>query len=151
MLRKTLSFGLVAAIAAAFVFTDSVKAAPPDQANIFVGLAGQIGIAAPYNNDQLVMKNSEDWRRGNLENWASPPYAGAWINNEWNGQVPGGSGEVWKYRIIWVGTQLSSSSYWRSGGYPIWDQFEVILSQGTADNAHFWDAHAIATGFGGSH
>lgn len=72
----------------------------------------------------------------------------AWLNNEWNGQVPGGSGEVWHYKIVWVGPTLQNSGCWREGGYPIWGEFEVILSQGTVANQHFWDAHAKPTGYG---
>ncbi len=93
------------------------------------------------------MKWNSEWDRGNEEGWSNPPYD-AWENNEWNGQVDGGSGEVWHYKIKWVGTELENSDRWEDGGYAIWGQFEVIMSQGTADG-HFWDCHAIATGYGG--
>ncbi|MBC7233623.1 MAG: hypothetical protein H5T68_10345 [Chloroflexi bacterium] len=62
--------------------------------------------------------------------------------------MPGGSGETWHYKIIWVGPELENSPYWREGGYAIWGQFEVIFSHGTVANEHFWDAHANPAGFG---
>jgi hypothetical protein len=55
-----------------------------------------------YSPDKLVMKWNAEWDRGNAEGWAHPPYA-AWEDNEWNGKVAGGSGEVWHYKIVWVG------------------------------------------------
>lgn len=100
----------------------------------------------PYANDQLVMKWNAEWDRGNDENWANPPYE-AWENNEWNGAVPGGSGEVWHYKIKWVGTALETSPLWVEGGYAIWGQFEVIMDQGTADGEHIWYAHGVPSGY----
>jgi hypothetical protein len=73
----------------------------------------------------------------------------AWEDNEWNGKVPGGSGETWHYKIVWVGPELEDSPCWRDGGYEIWGEFDVIMSHGTVANEHFWDAHAIPTGYGG--
>ena len=106
----------------------------------------------PYINDKITMKWNAEWDRGVTESWASAsaPYD-AWENNEWNGKVPEGSGEVWHYKIVWVGPGGSDSSYWHEGGYSIWGQFEVILSQGTTpDGGHIWEAlgHAIPTGYG---
>jgi len=63
--------------------------------------ADYLGIYAP---DKLIMKWNAEWDRGNAENWLNPPYA-AWENNEWNGKVPGGSGAVWHYKIVWVGPE----------------------------------------------
>ena len=86
--------------------------------------------------------------------WDDAKYHGAawtsdaWITNEWNGQVAGGSGEIWHYKFIWVGTALAASPYWQEGGYAIWGQFEVIMSHGTVANEHFWDAHAVPNGLG---
>ena len=100
-----------------------------------------------YANDKLVMKWNAEWDRGNADGWTDTFY-GAWETNEWNGAVPGGSGEVWHYKIIWVGSSLADSPYWREGGYAIWGQFEVIMDQGTADGEHWWYTHAIQTGFG---
>lgn len=102
---------------------------------------------ADYVNDKLVMKWNAEWDRGNAENWANPPY-NAWENNEWNGMCDSCSGEVWHYKIVWVGTELESSPYWREGGYPIWGQFEVIMDQGTTSGEHMWFAHGLPTGYG---
>jgi len=93
------------------------------------------------------MKWNAEWDRGNAEKWKNPPYA-AWENNEWNGQVPGGSGETWHYNIQWVGSCGRDGTPLPDGGYCIWGQFEVILSHGTVANQHFWDAHATPTGYG---
>lgn len=126
-----------------------------DNARIFNGAAdgvdrnldGTVWGDATYGVDHLNMKWNAEWDRGNDEGWANPPYE-AHLDNKWNGAVPGGSGENWIYKIIWVGTELEESPYWREGGYPIWGQFEVIMSQGTVAGEHFWDAHAIPTGYG---
>ena len=101
---------------------------------------------ALYANDHLKMKWNSEWDRGNQEGWNNGPYS-AWIDNNWNGQVPNGSGEVWQYRIKWIGSCGPDGTPQADGGYCIWGQFEVILSHGTFDNGHFWDAHAIPAGF----
>jgi hypothetical protein len=98
-----------------------------------------------YANDKLNMKWSEAWDLGNAEGWTGE-YPTAWTTNHWNGKMKDGSGEIWYYKIIWVGTELENSEYWRDGGYPIWGQFEVIFSHGTVGNEHFWDVHATPTG-----
>jgi len=124
-------------------------------ARIFVGRAdgvdrvldGKLWGDPTYANDLVVMKWNAEWDRGNAEDWKNPPYA-AWTDNEWNGAVPGGSGEVWHYKIIWVGSELENSPYWRDGGYPIWGQFEVIMDQGTFDAEHIWSTHAIPCSYG---
>jgi hypothetical protein len=98
-----------------------------------------------YAKDKLVMKWSKAWdeARFNGKPWTQD----AWVDNEFNGKAQEGSGEVWHYKIVWVGPELEKSPYWRAGGYPIWGQFEVIFSQGTA-NKHFWEAHAHPSGYG---
>lgn len=98
-----------------------------------------------YANDKLVMKWSKGWddARFNGGTWGPD----AWIDNEYNGKVPNGSGEVWHYKIVWVGPELETSPYWREGGEAIWGQFEVIMSQGVADG-HFWEIHASPNGYG---
>ncbi len=126
------------------------------QARVFVGAAdgvdkildGKVWGDPTYANDHLVMKWSKGWddARFHGEVWGPD----AWENNEWNGKVPGGSGETWVYKIIWVGSDLENSAYWREGGYAIWGQFEVIMSHGTFDNEHIWDTHANPTGYGGN-
>lgn len=118
-----------------------------DVAGIFNGLAdGTDGVLdekvwgdPTYAKDHLVMKWNKAWPDGD----------GAWIMNEWNGQVPGGSGETWHYMI--VRTPAPCGAYGTplpDGGYCIWNQYEVVLSQGTFANQHFWDVHANPTGFG---
>lgn len=100
----------------------------------------------PYANDRVVMKWNAEWDRGNAENWANPPYD-AWENNEWNGAFPGGSGTVWHYKIVWVG----SCSNVPEGGYCIWGQFATIMDQGmdpSSDPAHIWFAHTSPNGYG---
>lgn len=121
-------------------------------ARIFVGAAdgvdrildGKVWGDPTYANDHLVMKWSKAW--DNARFGGAPWTCEAWVDNEWNGRVPGGSGEVWHYKIVWVGPELEASPCWREGGYPIWGQFEVIFSHGTMGNAHFWDAHARPAG-----
>ena len=129
-----------------------------DTARIFNGTGASWSLAKGlpadylgiYANDKLVMKWNAEWDRGNAENWANPPY-GAWENNEWNGKIPGGSGAVWHYKIIWVGDELEDGEYWQPGGYAIWGVFEVIMDQGidpTMGPGHLWLTHANPTGYG---
>jgi len=124
-------------------------------ARIFVGKAdgvdktldGKVWGDPTYANDRLVMKWSKGWDDARFN--GAPWTADAWEDNEWNGKVPGGSGEVWHYKIKWVGTPCDETNpNWAAGGYCIWGQFEVIMSQGTVANEHIWDAHAIPTGYG---
>ena len=126
-------------------------------ARIFVGAAdgvdrtldGTVWGDPTYAQDHLKMSWSKAWDDARFHGAAWT--CDAFEDNQWNGQVPGGSGEVWHYRIIWVGPgpKLDESPCWREGGYAIWGQFEVIMSHGTVANQHFWDAHAVPTGFGG--
>jgi len=99
-----------------------------------------------YANDKIKMTWSKAWddARFNGKPWTCD----AWEDNQWNGKFPDASGEIWHYRIVWVGPELKESSCWREGGSPIWDQFEVIFSQGTVGNEHFWDVHASPAGYG---
>ena len=109
--------------------------------------ADYLGIYAP---DKLVMKWNAEWDRGNAEGWANPPYR-AWENNEWNGNVAGGSGAVWHYKIVWVPPCGADGTPLPDGGYCIWGQFEVIMDQGkdpTLGPGHIWFARATPNGFG---
>lgn len=116
-----------------------------------------------YAHDQIVMKWSLAWQlsefgpdgiRGSGDELPWTP--NAWENNEWNGAVgkewgggiTQGSGEVWHYKIIWVGPSLENSPHWHPGGYAIWGQFEVIMDQGTVDGIHEFLTHAIPCGYG---
>jgi len=110
-------------------------------------LDGKVWGDPTYANDHLVMKWSKAWDDARFH--GAPWTPDAWCSNEWNGAVPGGSGEVWHYKIIWVGPDLEDSPYWREGGYPIWGQFEVIMSQGIVEGEHVWETHAIPCGCGG--
>jgi hypothetical protein len=98
-----------------------------------------------YANDKLKMTWSKGWDEARFN--GAPWGPKAWIDNQWNGKN-GGSGETWHYKIVWVGPELQDSEYWHEGGYPIWGEFEVIFSQGTVANEHFWDAHASPAGYG---
>lgn len=111
-------------------------------------LDGKVWGDPTYANDKLVMKYSRAWveARFNGGEWTPD----AWCSNEWNGSVSGGSGENWHYKIVWVGPELEDSPYWKTGGYAIWGQFEVILSQGKTPEGHFWDCHANPAGYGAS-
>lgn len=99
-----------------------------------------------YANDKLVMKWSKAWDDARFG--GKPWGPGAWVDNEYNGKGKDGSGEIWHYKIIWVGSELQDSAHWREGGSPIWGQFEVIMSQGTVANEHFWEVHANPNGYG---
>jgi hypothetical protein len=104
-----------------------------------------------YSPDKLVMKWNAEWDRGNAEGWTDPNGYAAWENNEWNGKVPGGSGAVWKYKIVWVGDYVANPSLIPAGAYGIWGQFATIMDQGTDPSygpGHIWFAHAKPTGYG---
>jgi len=125
------------------------------QARNFVGpadgvdrvLDGKVWGDPTYANDHLKMKWSTAWDDARFHGAAWTPEA--WCDNQWNGMVPGGSGETWHYRIVWVGPELEASAYWREGGYAIWGQFEVIMSHGVAAGQHIWEALATPAGYGG--
>lgn len=102
-----------------------------------------------YAKDHLVMKWSKAWDDARFH--GAPWTPDAWTDNEWNGKAFGGSGEVWHYKIVWVGPDLEKSPYWRPGGYAVWGEFEVIMDQGVSsgtDPAHMIYAKAIPAGYG---
>lgn len=164
---KKLFASLVGTLAI-FAFVSIVKAAGFDEfgynptARNFVGTGSswcqgkldldKIGCDAymyPYQNDHLVMKWNNAWDECNeAGNNDASVCLGAWTSNEWNGKVLGGSGEVWHYKIIWVGSAGEESPYWRSGGYTIWGSYEVIMDQGTADGVHSFPALGKPAGYG---
>ncbi|MEM2110734.1 MAG: hypothetical protein QXX08_02525 [Candidatus Bathyarchaeia archaeon] len=126
------------------------------KARVFVGKAdgvdrvldGKVWGDQNYANDWLVMKWSKAWDDARFH--GAPWTPDAWCTNEWNGAQAGGSGEVWHYKIIWVGPELGNSPYWREGGYPIWGQFEVIMDHGSiVGEGHEWYALATPNGLGG--
>jgi hypothetical protein len=131
-------------------------------ARIFNGTYGSwclAGGAAPdcmgeiYSNDMVVMKWNAAW---DACNYLGTPTAcdGAWTDNEVNGKIPGGSGEVWHYKIQWSQACADGSFVAvAGGGYCIWGSYEVLMDQGIDPNVplggpHFWGAHAIPTGYG---
>lgn len=100
-----------------------------------------------YAQDKLVMKWNAEWDHGNKDGWTDDHYD-AWENNQWNGKVPGGSGEVWHYKIVWVGPCGKDGTPLDNGGYCLWGQFEVLADHGTADGVHTWLTHATPNGYG---
>jgi hypothetical protein len=126
------------------------------QARIFNGKAdgvdraldGKVWGDPSYANDHLVMKWSKAWDDARFHGAAWTP--DAWCDNEWNGMVPDGSQTTEHCKIVWVGPELQSSPYWRSGGTPIWGEFEILMDQGIANGAHEWYTHATPTGYGGA-
>jgi hypothetical protein len=93
------------------------------------------------------MKWSKAWDDARFHGAAWGP--DAWVDNEFNGKVPGGSGTTEHVKIVWVGPGLEESPYWRPGGYAIWGEFEVIMDHGIdVDGGHVWYAHATPTGYG---
>ena len=159
-LSGSTKFVLIAAIiAAVFVIPVAAKGGFDEfgynyQARLFSGKAdgvdrvldGKVWGDPTYANDHLVMKWSKAWDDARFH--GAPWTPDAWTSNEYNGAFPGGSGEVWHYKIVWVGPDLEASQYWREGGYAVWGQFEVIMDQCTIDGEHFWYAHANPTGYG---
>lgn len=134
-----------------------------DTARIFVGTCrswgeGKYGwtqaqaeaYCGASSNDQLVMKWNKAWDECNENGYENPEYcAGAMLTNEWNGQVPGGSGETFHYKIVWVGSAGEGSSYWRAGGELVWGNYEVLMAQGTnSEGVHEFLVHATPNGFG---
>jgi hypothetical protein len=126
------------------------------QARLFQGAAdgvdrildGKVWGDPTYANDHLVMKWSKAWDDARFN--GAPWTPDAWVDNEWNGMVPGGSGTTEHFKCIWVGPSLEASEYWRPGGYAIWDQFEAILDFGTfTPGDHLtWLAKANPNGYG---
>lgn len=133
------------------------------QARLFNGKAdgvdrildGMVWGDPTFANDHLVMKWSKAWNDARFN--GAPWTPDAWETNEWNGNVPGGSGVMETVKVIWVGPEGESSQYWRPGGYLIWGEFEVIMDHYTGDwealPASYgitasWMAKAIPNGFG---
>lgn len=122
-------------------------------ARLFVGpadgvdrnLDGTVWGDPTYANDLLVMKWSKAWddARFNGGAWTTD----AWLDNEWNGNVPGGSGTTEHVKIVWSGP--CDATTFTDGGYCIWGQFEVIFDKGTdASHARTDLAQARPAGYG---
>lgn len=113
-------------------------------------------------DDHLVMKWSEAWhmaifgpdniRGGNdTLSWSAAvdQYGSAWVNNQWNGMFPDGSGENYRSKIVWTGVSCGSNyDPLPNGGQCIWGQFNIIHKQGMDSSGHHWDAHVIPSGYG---
>lgn len=126
------------------------------QANIFVGDAdgvdrnedGTIWGDSTYANDHLVMKWSKGWDNARFhgEAWGHD----AWLNNQWNGKAPGGSGETWHNEVDYSQVCANGEEP-TDGGECIWGIFEETMSHGTIDNEHIWVEHATPAGSGTEH
>jgi len=169
---------IVSIIAAFFVASAGVAMAVGNgwsgynwKANVFVGTGRQyceqkyegnqqainncLNYLEGYLNDKITMKWSEAWQmaefgpdglRGNGDEllWTTD----AWLNNEWNGMFPGGSGTTEHVKIKWVGTPCDENNEnWAVGGYCIWGQFEAIQDFYGPGIPDVW-AHAIPNGYG---
>jgi hypothetical protein len=107
---------------------------------------------APFSNDKVIMKWNKAWTACNDSAGDPLACAGAWTDNEWNGNVAGGSGTVWHYKIKWVGLPCDETNLnWSAGGYCIWGGYEVLMDQGhdpSQGPGHIWFAHAKPNGYG---
>lgn len=163
---KVLLYGLISLIAMV-IFADSAKAASTSgfdqygynyKARVFVGTCKSWAIAGgqdasnfcgSYLNDKLVMKWNEAWDDCNANGNDDPKYcAGAWDTNHWNGKVPGGSGEIYQFKSIWVGSAGEDSLYWREGGQLLWDNYETIFEQTSGSGPAVKLVHATPGGLG---
>lgn len=133
-----------------------------DRARIFVGTGsswcqGKLSMTktecdaymGAYANDKLVMKWNKTWDECNTS-FTDKVCKGATLTNEWNGNVPGGSGDTEHFKAVWYsqagcgadGTKLPD------GGYCIWGSYEVIMDHGQVDGQREVWAHAKPNGFG---
>lgn len=105
-------------------------------------------------NDHLVMKWNAAWDACNnsyketqYANTGNPAVCvGAWLDNEINGMVPGGDGSVWHYKIVY--SQACTAGSTPSNAYCIWNNYEVIMDQGTFASVHSFGALANPNGYG---
>ena len=116
------------------------------KARVFSGLAdgvdrkldGMVWGDSTFANDHLVMKWNAAWDACNANGYDNPVFCkGAWTTNEWNGMGPNGSATSDHVKIIWVGSAGIASPYWVSGGWSIWNNYEVIMDHGIIDGQHF--------------
>lgn len=124
------------------------------EARMFVGpadgidriLDGKVFGVASNARDHVVMNWNAEWDRGQNESWSNPPYYDAWMTQNWNGQVPGGSGERWILKNIWVGQCGPEWTPLPDGGYCNHSQFEYIYFRGTVADDNLWLVHALPAG-----
>jgi hypothetical protein len=74
--------------------------------------------------------------------WPDPNADQTWINNNWNGAGPDGSGEIWHYKID------ANANCTASDGTCVWDNYEIVQSQGVIDGEHIQDVQVPAGGYG---
>jgi len=106
-----------------------------------------------YSYDKLVMKWNAEWDRGNEEGWTDEDGYDAWLNNQWIGTTPGGSGETWRYMIAWdkgcADSGVPSGEAIKGTAYCIWGPFAMLSSQGSmSDHTHSWDVLLKPAGYG---
>jgi hypothetical protein len=127
-------------------------------ARIFNGLAdgvdrtldGMVWGDPTYAKDHLVMKWNAAWDACNANGYDDATYClGALDTNEWNGMVPGGSGETDHVKIIWVGSESKyGATYWVEGGTRIWGNYEIVLEQGFYGSGHEFLTKSVRPGLG---
>jgi len=120
------------------------------QARIFVGPSDGydriLNNDPIYGNDHLVMKWSKEWDDARFHNGTWGP--GAWVSNEWNGKVEGGSGDSEHCKIVWYGP-CSEGVRLEDGGVCIWGQFKIIMDQYSySDGTHDWITRVSPNGYG---
>jgi len=97
-------------------------------------------------DDKLIMKWNEDWDLGNTEGWTGESYD-AWLSNHGNGKLPGGSGETYFAKIVWIG-ECTEGEVFADGSYCIWGQFAVIMEKTQKEGILDFSTHGIPSGYG---
>jgi hypothetical protein len=104
--------------------------------------------AGTTGGTKLVMKWNEGWDLGNAEGWSKPPYY-ATLDNEIKGAYPDGTPFSEHFKTRWdAGCTTSGGTASSNGGTCIWNQFEVLMDQGTEDGSHIWWVKMTPAGFG---
>ena len=104
-----------------------------------------------YAKDKLIMKWNARWDECNVANSNgtndSSTCSGATLTNEWNGNVPGGSGDTEHFKAVWYGPCTEGATL-PDGGKCIWGQYETIMDQGMSEGVHTVWTQATPAGFG---
>jgi len=99
-----------------------------------------------YARDHLVMKWSKGWDDARFG--GAPWTTAAWLDNEWNGNVPGGSGWTEHFKAVWVGP-CSTGAALPDGSYCLWGEFAAIFDRGMDPSHSPWMlAKASPAGYG---
>jgi len=109
---------------------------------------------------KLIMKWNEEWDRGNAEGWTKSPYA-AYLDNEMRGTYLDGTPFSEHFKTRWdagcVATFIPDEPGIPGSGFPgvstnggacIWEQFEVLMDQGTENGEHIWWTKLTPAGYG---